>query len=60
MSVYASGAISAEEAMSRVAKLPGLQAIVFGTSSRSNIHGTRELVEGHMGPVVLPTPGKLP
>ena len=49
MSVFASGAIPPAEAIEWVAKLPGLQSIVFGASSRGNIHSTRDLVEKHMG-----------
>ncbi len=50
MSVYASGAIPAEEAIEWVAGLPNLHAIVFGASSPANIRGTRELVDRYMGP----------
>lgn len=49
MSVYASGAIPAEEAISWVTALPNLQSIVFGASSRGNILGTRDLVARHWG-----------
>jgi hypothetical protein len=44
MSVYASGAIPAREAIEWVCKLPNIESIVFGASSRANIRGTRELV----------------
>ena len=54
MSVYASGAISPDEAISWVADLPNLQSIVFGASSRGNIRGTRDLVERYMGPIMRP------
>jgi hypothetical protein len=44
MSVYASGAIPAEEAIEWVCGQPNIAAIVFGASSRANIRDTRELV----------------
>ena len=44
MSVYASGAIPAREAIEWVCGLPNIESIVFGASSRANIRGTRELV----------------
>ena len=49
MSVYASGAIPPAEAIEWVSELPNLESIVFGASSRTNIHSTRDLVEQHMG-----------
>ncbi len=49
MSVYASGAIPADEAIEWIAGLPGVESIVFGASSRANILGTRDLVARHMG-----------
>ncbi|AQP46311.1 hypothetical protein BW730_00715 [Tessaracoccus aquimaris] len=45
MSVYASGAIPAEEAIAWVCEQPNIEAIVFGASSRANIRNTRELVD---------------
>ena len=45
MSVFASGAIPAEEAIEWVCGLPNLESIVFGASSRKNIAHTRTLVE---------------
>ena len=45
MSVYASGAIPPKEAIEWVCKYPQIRSIVFGASSRRNIHNTRELVE---------------
>ncbi len=51
MSVYASGAIPPAEAIEWVAGLPGLQSIVFGASSRGNIHSTRDLVTQHWGEI---------
>jgi hypothetical protein len=47
MSVFASGAIPASEAIAWVCEQPNLHSIVFGASSRANIRGTRELVEAH-------------
>jgi len=49
MSVYASGAIPAEEAISWIADLGGVEAIVFGASSRGNIRNTCDLVSEYMG-----------
>ena len=45
MSVFASGAIKPEEAISWVASLPNVKSIVFGASSRANIQSTVELVD---------------
>ncbi|MEH3138879.1 MAG: hypothetical protein PGN37_01615 [Mycobacterium kyogaense] len=45
MSVYASGAIPPDEAISWVASLPNITSIVFGASSRANIQSTTKLVE---------------
>jgi hypothetical protein len=56
MSVYASGAIPAEEAISWIGGLPNMQSIVFGASSRGNIRHTRDLVERHFGPVRAEVP----
>jgi hypothetical protein len=44
MSVYASGAIPARDAIKWVCAQPNIQSIVFGASSRVNIRNTRELV----------------
>jgi hypothetical protein len=49
MSVFASGAIPPEEAIDWVCAQPGIDSIVFGASSRSNIRATRELVEARWG-----------
>jgi hypothetical protein len=49
MSVFASGAIPADEAIHWISELPGIEAIVFGASSRANIQNTRELVDKYMG-----------
>lgn len=45
MSVFASGAIPAREAIEWVCAQPNIESIVFGASSRANIRGTRELVD---------------
>ena len=45
MSVFASGAIPAEEALEWACGLPNLESIVFGASSRTNIAHTARLVE---------------
>jgi len=47
MSVFASGALSPEEAIEWVCAQPNIESIVFGASSRRNIAGTRALVERH-------------
>lgn len=44
MSVFASGAISAEEAIEWVCEQPRIESIVFGASSKGNIRNTRDLV----------------
>ncbi len=44
MSVFASGAIPAEEAIRWICDRPNIKSIVFGASSRSNIQHTRDLV----------------
>jgi hypothetical protein len=49
MSVYASGAIPAPEAIEWVCTRPNIEAIAFGASSRRNIRNTRELVSEHWG-----------
>jgi hypothetical protein len=49
MSVFASGAIPAHEAIEWVCEQPNIEAIVFGASSRANIRNTRELVSEHWG-----------
>jgi hypothetical protein len=47
MSVLASGAIPADEAIEWVCAQPNVDSIVFGASSRGNIIGTRDLVARH-------------
>lgn len=47
MSVFASGAIPAQEAIEWVCAQPGIESIVFGASSRANIAHTRSLVQQH-------------
>ncbi len=48
MSVYASGAIPADEAIHWISELPGVESIVFGASSAGNIRGTKALVDKYM------------
>lgn len=45
MSVFASGAIAPREAIEWVAEQAGIEAIVFGASSRKNIRDTKMLVD---------------
>ena len=45
MSVLASGAISPREAIEYVCRQPQIEAIVFGASTRGNIHQTCELIK---------------
>jgi hypothetical protein len=47
MSVFASGAVPAEEAIEWVCTQPNIEAIVFGASSARNIAHTRDLVARH-------------
>ena len=54
MSVYASGAIPADEAIEWIGSLPNMHSIVFGASSPGNIRGTRDLVNTHMGANIAP------
>jgi hypothetical protein len=49
MSIFASGAIAPREAIEWVCEQPDIESIVFGASSRANIHSTRELVEEFSG-----------
>jgi len=45
MSVFASGAIPAEEAINYVCKQPKIESIVFGASSAENIRQTKQLID---------------
>lgn len=45
MSVFASGALPADEAIEWVCAQPNIRSIVFGASSRSNIRNTKTLVD---------------
>jgi hypothetical protein len=47
MSVYASGAISPQEAFEWVAQFPAIESVVFGASSATNIRNTRETAEAY-------------
>ncbi|WP_203525711.1 hypothetical protein [Crenobacter caeni] len=61
MSVFASGAIPAEEAIRWLGQLPNVESMVFGASSATNIRSTRDLVERlmpatAMSPIVSAAP----
>jgi hypothetical protein len=45
MSVFASGAIAPREAIEWICEQPNIESIVFGASSRANIHSTKALVD---------------
>jgi hypothetical protein len=45
MSVFASGALPAQEALEFVCKYPQIESIVFGASSRRNIAQTKQLID---------------
>jgi hypothetical protein len=45
MSVFASGALPAQEALEYVCKYPHIESIVFGASSRRNIAQTKQLID---------------
>jgi hypothetical protein len=45
MSVFASGALPAQEALEFVCKYPQIESILFGASSRKNIAQTKQLIE---------------
>lgn len=49
MSVFASGAIPAEEAIEWICAQPNIASIVFGASSQRNIASTRALVDQYWG-----------
>jgi len=49
MSVFASGAIPPAEAIDWVCGLEGVESILFGASSRGNIHRTKELIDKAWG-----------
>ena len=44
MSVFASGALPAREALEYVCSFPQIKSIVFGASSRRNIANTEQLI----------------
>jgi hypothetical protein len=48
MSVFASGAIPADEAIEWIAGVPNIESVVFGASSRTNIRRTRELADKYL------------
>jgi hypothetical protein len=45
MSVFASGAIPAREAIEWISEQPNIQSVVFGASSRANIRSTKQLID---------------
>src|SRR3569833_1706562 len=47
MSVLASGAIPADEAIAYVCRQPKIESIVFGASSRQNIRQPKQLIDRH-------------
>lgn len=47
MSVLASGAVPVNEAIDYVCKLPNIQSIVFGASSKAHISETRHMIISH-------------
>jgi hypothetical protein len=49
MSILASGAVSAQEAVEYVCGLPKVQSIVFGASSRGHIEQTKEMICSNWG-----------
>jgi hypothetical protein len=49
MSVFASGAIPADEAIKWICDQPNIKSIVFGASSQANIRSTRDLVDKYWG-----------
>lgn len=53
MSVYASGAIPAREAIEWVCEQPNVESIVFGASSQANIRNTAQLVAESWPPTSL-------
>jgi hypothetical protein len=55
MSIFASGAIPAREAVEWVCSQPGIESIVFGASSRANIASTAALVAEYWQTAPLPT-----
>lgn len=59
MSVYASGAIPAHEAIEWVCGQPNIESIVFGASSGANIRSTRELVSRYWQDMTT-LPGRSP
>jgi predicted aldo/keto reductase-like oxidoreductase len=44
MQVLGGGAISAREAIEYVSNLPNIESILFGASSKANIHETASLI----------------
>lgn len=59
MSVYASGAIPADEAISWIGDLPNMHSIVFGASSPGNIRNTRDLANKYFDANLSPRAEKV-
>ncbi len=57
MSVLASGAVPADEAIDYVCRLPNIQGIVFGASSKAHINETRQMILSRWGTRALPCTG---
>ena len=47
MSIFASGAIPAKEAVEWICKFPQIKSVVFGASSRGNIVNTVDLFKSY-------------
>jgi hypothetical protein len=60
MSVFASGAIAPREAIEWICEQPNIESIVFGASSRANIHSTKALVDERWPSARVPTNGSEP
>jgi hypothetical protein len=54
MSVFASGAIPAREAIEWISEQPNVRSIVFGASSRANLSSTASLVREYLPALVAP------
>jgi hypothetical protein len=48
MQVLAAGALKPKEAIEYLGKLPRIESVLFGASSRNHIQETKELIEKYM------------
>lgn len=48
MQVLAAGAINPKEAIEYLGKLPGIESVLFGASSKGHIRETKELIENNL------------